>query len=267
MSALGEHIRCRLRNDGPIAATPERRRVVARIILEKGRDFDLLAFGLADTHLHLAKGEAGAGGELARRVEIAITRRFGLEVGFERVRIEAVVDIWHLYRVFEYVLRQDRRHKIETDPLREATNLPDLLGLRGIGGYTAGNVRRLLPRVTRGQLLELLGAPKLAPADGPVERIVQSAAAAICRPQLIGYSHEVQAARRAVIAIAEDRLGSPRLAALLDVHRATVNRLRKMPPDGVLVERTRFQLGLFQARWEAAVGVEEIGSPPQRRAA
>lgn len=268
MSALGEHVICRLRNDGPIATSTERRRELARVVLEIGRDFDLLSFALSDTHLHNAKGALGSGGELARRVEISLTRRFGFEVGFARVHVEPVRDIWHLYNTFTYVLRQDRRHSLpDYDPLREASNLPDLLGLRGLGGYTAGNVRRYLPRVTRGQLLQLLGVPELAPADGPLDRIVRAATAAVCRPHLAGCSREVCAARRAVIEIARDRLHVKQLAELLDVHRATIHRLCQIPPDPVLIQQVRLQLGLLEARWAVAVGDQPIGASPRLVAA
>jgi hypothetical protein len=54
-------------------------------------------------------------------------------------------------------LTQIKRHGVtHLDPLLEATNLPDLLGLRSVGRYTAANVRRVLPRIQRGQLLEML---------------------------------------------------------------------------------------------------------------
>lgn len=253
--ALGENIRCRLRNDGPIATTVEARRLVARTVLEIGRPFELLSFRLVDTHLHAAKGGEEGGAEFARRLEGALTKRLGLELGFERVRVDPVQDIWHLYRLFTYVLKQGSRHGVgHLDPLFEATNLPDLLGLRTLGLYTAANVRRLLPRIHRAQLLEILELEALEPADGPIEEIPAAAAAAVCRPHLRGMSPERIAARRAAVEIVGDRIDTRATAALLQVSRWTVTRLRADPSDPTLVMAVRLQLGLCRRRWLKMVG-------------
>lgn len=98
--------------------------------------------------------------------------------------IKPVADGWHAYKLFDYVLRQGVRHQLDSDPLLEATNLPDLLGLRPLGRRTAISVRRFLPRVDRQQLLSLLGVPTLEPADGPLEDVVAAACAAGARTKL-----------------------------------------------------------------------------------
>jgi hypothetical protein len=260
MTALGQHIRCRLHNDGPLADTIGKRRLLARTALEIGREFDLLSFGCVDTHLHLVKAGADGGEEYARRLEIALSLRSESEVGFEPARVKPVLDLWHLYRAFDYALRQDQHHNVPIDPLRDATNLPDLLGLRLAGAYTIANVRRFLPRVDRGQLLGLLGSRALELADGPVEELPSAAAAAICREQLVGHSRETQAARRAVLAILGDRLAIHAAAELLEVHRVTVRRLRRAPADPALVNAVRLQLGLRRARWSAAIGKQDLAS-------
>lgn len=253
--ALGESIRCRLRDDGPIARNLEERRVVAQTVLEIGRPFTLLGFGLADTHLQGATGRAGGGAEFARRVEGSLARRLGYEVGFERAHVEPVKDIWHLYNLFSYVLRQGKRHGVShLDPLLECTNVPDLLGLRRVGGYTAANVRSLLPRVRREQLLELLDVPELVPCDGPLEEIPVAAAAAMCRPRLEGRCGAVVAARRAMIEVVGDRLSGQALSALVGLDVSNIYRQRLQPADEELVKMIRLQLGLRRARSLAATG-------------
>jgi hypothetical protein len=253
--AIGEHIRCRLRNDAPIASSIEQRRIVARTVLEIGRPFDLLSFGLADTHLHTETASQGGGAEYARRVEGALTKKLGFELGFERVRVDPVADLWHLYRLFTYVLSQSKRHGVShLDPLLEGTNLPDLLGLRITGSYTAANVRRVLPRIQRGQLLEILDLKSLAPADGPIEEIPSAAAAVICCRSLGGCGRSVIAARRAAIEVVGDRLELRALADLLGIHPSNVHRQRARPSDPALVEMVRLQLGLRREKWRLAMG-------------
>jgi hypothetical protein len=51
MTPLAQHIGCRLRNDGPIADTLEKRCLLSRAVLEIGRELDLLSFGAVDTHV------------------------------------------------------------------------------------------------------------------------------------------------------------------------------------------------------------------------
>jgi hypothetical protein len=266
MTFLAEHIRCRLCNDASIASSVAERRVVACTVLELARTFDLLSFGMVDTHLHMAKAGGSGGAELARRVEGALTKRLGHEVGFEKARIKPVTDPWHLYRLFSYTLTQGEHHGVDhLDPFFEGTNLPDLLGLRAVGRYTVANVRRHLPRVNREQLLDVLGVKCLEPADGPLEEILEAMAAAVCRPAIVGRGHTMNAARRAAMAVIGGRLRRGALAELLGLHPASVSRLLHAPVDAELVAMLRLQLGLRQQRWRQATG--QLPPGPHRLAA
>jgi hypothetical protein len=249
---LGQHICLRLADNRVIAPTPHERRVVASVVLEQGRAFDLLAFGLADTHPHLltprSREEAG---ELARRVEISLVRRLHLEVGFAEPYFKPILDGSHLNRAFTYVLEQNPHHGLEWDPLHEASNLPDLLGMREIGAYTAVNVRRHLPRVTRARLLGCLGLSALDPADGPPAQWVWAAVAAAGLVSLEGKAPRAIAAKQAIVALAGKQLSTAELGAMLGVSTRAIQRLRSSAADPRIVQAVRLQLGLIRHRGEA----------------
>jgi hypothetical protein len=243
--AIGQHICMRLSNDAVIASTPAERRTLARVVLEKGREADLLAFGQADNHLHLETASRRAeAGRLAHDVEVSLRRRLAIAVPFAPAFIKPIEDARHLYATFRYVLRQRAHHGLEGDPLREASNLLDLLGLRTLGRYTRANVRRLLPRVTRADLLELLGVAGLAPREAPLEEVVDAALSALTLPGLAGFGAEVQAARRAVVEVVGGRVPARVLGSWIGVGERTVFRLAARRADDELVCAVRLQLDL-----------------------
>jgi hypothetical protein len=243
--AIAQHISLRLVDGRPLATGQVQRRVLARVVLDKLRAAALLAFGLADNHLHLLLACARApAAQLAKIVELSLGRRLDLAVRFSAAHLVPVEDQRHLDRAFRYVLRQPERHGLEGDRLREATNLPDLLGLRPLGGFTAANVRRYLPRIARNELLGLLGVPELEPTDGPVEWAVDATLAATALPALSGSSREVLAARRAALAVMAPRASSMQVAVSLGVCDRTLRRMRRSEPDATLVAAIRRQLGL-----------------------
>jgi hypothetical protein len=256
MKALASHIMCRLRDGRVIASSVEQRRIVARSVIERTRGEPLLDFGMPDTHLHALIGPGGsvAPDELARRIQISLTRALALEVGFDRAAVKPIANQWHLARCFDYVLRQQQRHGVDVDPLHEASSLPDLLGLRPLGRPTAATVMRLLPRVTRAQLLGYLGVERLEPApadDGllcDLEALRDAAAAAIAVPRLEGSSREVRSAERALIALLAPWQRQSAVAALLRVDRSTVRRLQRLAVDDALLTAIRLQLALRRAK-------------------
>ncbi len=248
MTPLGHHITLRLRSDRVLTPTPVHRRIAARVILEQGREAKLINFSIPDTHAHINVACGGAASnELARRIELSLGRRLHLPVGFERARVKPIRDLWHQTNLFAYVFNQYRHHGLDWDPYFEATNLPDLLGLRLIGAYAIVNVQRALPRVRQKQLLEWFGCDTIPSADGPMERLLDAAVVAAALPSLSGSSRAVLAARRAAFEIADGQLRQNELTELLRISRASLHRLRQRPVDQRLVEAIRLQLGLRAA--------------------
>ena len=128
---IAYHITTRLRDDRVIAPTVEQRRALASIVLWQARQERLLAFSAPDTHIHLLAASCrAAAGKLAHRVEVAARHWLCLDVGFSRAEYEPVKDQAHLRNAFIYIMRQYQRHGVQSDPCHEASNLPDLLGMR-----------------------------------------------------------------------------------------------------------------------------------------
>lgn len=247
MAFLGYHLMCRLHDDRVIAPQAWQRRVVARCVLERCREAPLLCFHLVDSHLHLAiLAQLAMCMEFARRVEKSITQRLKLEVGFVRARHKPIADQHHLFNLFDYILRQQSRHGLDWDPFFDASNLPDLLGLRTLGAYTRRNVGERLPRIKRSYLLNRLGVEGLQPADGPLDLLGEATLAAACANEFVGA--EGRAARVAALAVAGGRLSVVRLGELLGINRRTISRMRRQEADQSLVHAIRLQLALRSQR-------------------
>jgi hypothetical protein len=206
----------------------------------------VLAFGIADNHGHVValcrKKEAL---DLARRIEQSLQRQFCYPIAFAEVDHEIVSDLGHLTNVFWYVLEQDRRHKLNRDLAFEGTNLPDLLGMRLTGAYALELQRSHLPRINRSDLLRCLKAPDLAPADGPIEDVVEAVCRAYALPDIRGLAPERIRARRTALALIDGRLTKSASARLLGIERTTVYRLCSRPVDPVAVQAARWQLALI----------------------
>jgi hypothetical protein len=267
---LGFHVICRLLDSRIAAPTPETRRVLSRIVLSQGKEHALLAHNTVDTHLHmLPVCDRRAAGELTRRVEIQAKLKLRLDVGFATPRFEPIRGQWHLANTFDYILGQHPHHGLDWDPFFEASNLPDLLGLRVIGAYTANNVRRLLPRIHREHLLAWLQVAELEPADGPPTELVQATLAAAGLGTLRGKNAETLAAKRALVQVAGPATATKVLSDLLGLSSRGINLLREglrqRPADERLVMAIRLQLGLRRIRAAASEG--PFGETPRLWAA
>ncbi len=254
MEPIAWNITLRLTQDRVLLPGPVERRVWVRVVLEQARDAELLAFHCPDTHGHLLLACPRAlAGEVVREVEIALQGRLDLGGPFDGARIRPVRDLWHLSNAFHYVLRQLDHHGQQADPVHEASNLPDLLGLRPLGAWIATNVRRHLPRVDRASLLTHLDLDHLPdpPTDPDLETLCEAALSAACLPSLQGKHAERAAARAAVVQLS----GAPsrELAVALGITPRSVHRLRRRDVAPALFRAVELQAGL-----RLAVPEEEV---------
>ena len=159
LAPIGWHVTLRLDRDFDrvIATTMSQIRNACRLFLRLGRRADLLAFGIADTHMHaLLACDRSRAGRFVHDVEVGLRHRLELPVPFARARFTPVERQGHLRNTIGYVFGQDDHHALHRDPFREGTNLCDLLGARTFGRWTVQRFKELLPRVGRGDLLEHL---------------------------------------------------------------------------------------------------------------
>ena len=264
--AIAHHIMLRLVDSRVIAPTEPARCVLARSILGVGRDLGLLAFRGSDIHVHVeAVCSRRAAGELARRAELSLGRRLALPVSFERARIKAVGDQRHLANLFDYLMRQEDRHGTALDPDFTASSLPDLLGMRVLGGYTMDRVCQHLPRVRRPQLLSYLGVCDLDAAPLSLDHLADAAAAAFGLLDLGSNRREAVRARRAAAQAALSLGTAEAVAAKLGVKVRAIHRLRTQPVAPAAVAAVKLQLRRRSARAglvDTAPAAAAEGCPP-----
>lgn len=259
--SLAWHLTLRTENGAPLATTVGELRALARLVLAVGAAYGLFVFRVPDNHLHAGlRCPREQAGRFAQRVASSLAQTGRV---LEPARIRAIDSQAHLEHVVDYVLRQDLRHATRLDPLAEASNLPDLLGLRVLGAHTARTLVEVMPRVRRGRLWEHLGGP-VDPALH-LDLLAEAAAAAVAREAVTGSAVDERAARAAAVAFARGSLGAPATARLLGVSPATGSRALREPVEPALVHaiglqcalRHRFRLG------DAPLGPTEGSGPPR----
>lgn len=255
MSPIGSQVIIRLRDSRVIAPQVHGLRQVAQGVSKVGQPFPLVVYRLADNHLHalLTCGEVEAT-EFGRRVEISLSKRLNPGVPHNHVHIVPVNDQRHLRTLFHYILRQEAHHGTALDPLFEASNLPDLLGMRLLGGWTIANVRAALPRLKREELEAHLPV-RLADAVRDHSILQESACAAGALMSLRGRRAEVTATRAAAAALGVRWGATGVTAEALGMARSSVAALR-LNAEPALVraieEQARLRVawrGLQRARW------------------
>jgi DNA-binding transcriptional ArsR family regulator len=250
--ALAWHLTARLCRNRVIAARPGDARRIARIVFRQARpggegDPGLLAFSVPDTHMHLLLAcDRKRAGIFANHLLGGLVCSLGLEDGFDRAWLGPVKDQGHLRSTVHYILRQHQHHETEQDPFREASNLPDLLGMRTLGAYTAGPVRRLLPRLRRSGLSSYMGGP--CQAGSHPQFLADATAAVVGAESVQARGQAVWEARVAAAHWAHGRgLSLDWIAQHLRISPRTVRRHLKRKPEGELLRGIGLQVGLREA--------------------
>ncbi len=242
---IAYHIRFRTRDNRVIATSDVARRRLARSFLTIGRDFGLLVFNAPASHAHATTcDDRKAAGEFARRVEISATQALHIDCGFLPAYIAPIRDQHHLRSTFKYILNQQDHHGLHTDPFHEASNLPDLLGLRTIGVYTAGLAREYLPQTSRADLLQILGLPDLQPGPARLDQLLAAAESALALPSLRGTSGQAVHARTAAIMVGMESFTQAAIAQTLRIPLRSLRRLRAHELPAGLLHAVRLQLAL-----------------------
>ncbi len=272
---IAHHVIVRHASNAVLARDPAERRALARAVLSVGRDADLFAFFSPDGHLHAAVGgDRAAAGRFAQRVILALRAALPLDGAFEPARIKPVDDQAYLRKLVPYVLGQAAHHGVDPIVGLDASNLPDLLGLRPLGAYTIPALRARLPRLTGAELRGWLAVGELTPRLD-LAHLATAAAAAAALPDLRARSEEALDAKAAAIAaarsggpaaVAPGRVavagddggpfaGSRAIAAALGLERTTVWRLAGRTVSPALVRAVLLQCDA-QARLSRAFAPE-----------
>lgn len=244
MRPIGFHLSLRLIDSRVIAPSMPQRRRLACAVLRVAEPHGLLAFRGSDSHLHLLvfcdRPELGA---MLRAVKVAVHRALDPGTTFvtppwcEELRRQD-----HLETAFGYVLNQRKHHGFAVDETHDASSLVDLLGLRVNGAFLLPRVREHLPRLTRGELLAILGVPDLGLGDDP-DCLVEGASAALGLTTLEGGSQTCGQARRAFVQLASPRLSTNELATRLACPARTVRHLRHAPVEPAVLRAVALQAG------------------------
>lgn len=213
------------------------------------RDFALTCFSAAESHLHAHNGgTVEETAELGRRLAISLTRRLPAVRSFYPAYVEPIRDEWHLYATCRYILRQDKRHDLRLDPLREASNLPDLLGLRVLGRYTAATVQQWLPGLQGHELLKMLRIDTLEPVVPDLHRTIDAGLVATGLCSLTARTDEHHELKRALVHLLQARFSTTQIASALHLNPRTVRRLKHAPPDRELLRAIRRQDSVLVAK-------------------
>lgn len=272
-AALAWHVTMRLKHDRVLVPSVGRRRVVVQVIYKQGEGRELLAFGIADTHVHaLIAGSRAAAGRFANYVETALRWRLDLPVSFDAARFTPVFDQAHLKNATRYVVAQQARHTPTDDMLLEGSSLFDWLGMRVLGGQTRARMKSLLPRVTSSELLGWLGGVVDASAWGNAAPIhpelwqgldgVTASAAGVAT--LESPSDRAAIARRAALHVGQAQFAPPTLREVLKLTSRKYQRLMQRSPELALCKAIETQLRVrsnLKLRAEAAAMATSLSSP------
>ncbi|MBM4369704.1 MAG: hypothetical protein FJ102_26070 [Deltaproteobacteria bacterium] len=247
MSSLGFHLVLRLGDDRVIAPSRAARRRWASQLCALARTFEIVAWKLADTHMHIVlRASEAEAHELVRRLRIWVALALSPGVPLEVQRLKPLAGQSHLEAAFHYALRQDDHHGVETDTYQDSSSVLDVLGLRVHAPEMPRRVREALPRLRREALLQYLSIDTLAEAVYP-EHLAEAAAGAWAVESLRGRDALAVAARQAAVGAARD-IGPVATARALGITPQAACRLAKAIADPREVRAVRLQMAFRAAR-------------------
>lgn len=270
--AVGYHVTLRLSDDRGIARRGPALRRAARALYGVGARRGLLAFRVADTHVHalVATDREGAG-LFCRYTGCALRRVLGLPVPFEPGRLRPMESERHAWNALRYLMKQEAHHGTHFDPTHDGSSLPDLVGMRvlleGVDGPplcapTTERLRLLFPRLGVEDVRAWLELDDLARVEPALELLPEAAAAAFGLPDLFGQGRLTQLARRAAVHAAGLDGSATQLSALLGVSRRTVFDMRRAAVAAALVGAVQLQLRLRTTVWAARPSSSVPSSAP-----
>jgi hypothetical protein len=264
MGSIAHHVTLRLQDDWVLAPSPAARRRGAAAILRFSKLGELVAFGLADNHVHLLMAcDRPTAGNVAHRTMLALRSALGIAAHFAPARIRPVTDHRHLANACRYVLRQHAHHGLTLDPLSEATSLPDLLGLRLVASDLRSRVRELLPRLRIDELVDeaapdlrsLLTLSTMAqpstPSSDDLLLLAEGAAATFALPELTGITGRAMSARHAAVHVVDTAASGLRLPLRCAARTIQALRRRPAPGDALRAVRLSWTLRLADAQCRA----------------
>jgi hypothetical protein len=218
----------------------------------------LLMFEIADDHVHVEI--ACSRDELAAR-RSALSRALGTIAAVPLVasHVQPVRSRAHLLRNVRYFLTQPGHHGPARDlALDPGSCFQDLVGARCLPGFDPMNLKRALPRVTRVDLLEIVGLPATAlePATpetvrrAGVSAIVRACAAVVAVPHALrGRGLAAVQARRAAVHTC-DAVGLSRrdLAHELGVSDRAIRYSAREPVPRVILRAVPLRLAIEAVR-------------------
>jgi hypothetical protein len=236
------HVILRTRDRFPLAESRGDWLEVARAVLCVGERYKLALFRAADNHVHMLLAcPRAAAGRAAQAAAASIARHN--RTAFEPSAIRAIEDSAHLARVIPYIARQASHHGLTSDPWAEASNVPDLLGLRPAGAHTIGVLRALVPRLSGLELRTAAGWPG-ATAAFDAARLPESLLAVAMTTRLSPRTPLHLGVAVAASHVAAVHLRGSEIDSLLGQRPRTGRRLRAAAPRPALVRAIELQFDL-----------------------
>lgn len=258
MNPIGCLITMELEDRRTLAPTATERRIFARAATRIGGRFAVALFGVSGSSARIAAAcTHEESGRLAHRLATSLRTLLHLPGRFAPARRERVGPE-RLRMLVDSILEDTR-----DDPAHEATNLPDLLGLRRIGSTTDRILHQLLPQLRRSHLLSILGCDRLAPGTS-LAHLRAATATSIAATDLGSRSREVVAARRAAVRAAREiGASTDEIRDILGMSRNGIYNLELRTASPLLVDSIRLLLTLFDSMTPQTRGAAQGHTVPE----